>query len=53
MSYELKKLIEELENSTTLSSKKVIAMFIEELKENNGNEERAIHNVKMRVKYMM
>ena len=53
MSYELKKLIEELENSITLSSRKVIAMFNEELKETNGDEERAIHNVRMRVKYMM
>ena len=53
MSYELKKLIKELENSITLSSRKVIAMFNEELKETNGDEERAIHNVRMRVKYMM
>ena len=53
MSYELKKLIEELENSTTLSSRKVVAMFNEELKETNGNEDRAIHYVRMRVKYKM
>ena len=53
MSYELEKLIKELENSTTLSSRKVTAMFNEELKETNGDEERAIYNVRMRVKYMM
>lgn len=53
MSYELKKLIRELENFTTLNEKKIIAMFKEELKEANGNEEEAAYNVRMRVKYMM
>lgn len=53
MSYELKKLIKELENFTTLNEKKIIAMFKEELKETNGNEEETAHNVRMRVKYMM
>lgn len=53
MSYELKKLIKELENFTTLNEKKIIAMFKEELKETNDNEEEAAHNVRMRVKYMM
>lgn len=53
MSYELKKLIRELENFTTLNEKKINAMFKEELKEVNGNEEEAAHNVRMRVKYMM
>lgn len=53
MSYELKKLIRELENFTTLNEKKITAMFKEELKEVNGNEEEAAHNVRMRIKYMM
>lgn len=53
MSYELNKLIRDLENFTILNRKKVIAMFKEELKETNGNKERAIHNVRMRVKYMI
>ena len=33
MSYELKKLIKELENFTTLNEKKIVDMFKEELKE--------------------
>lgn len=53
MSYELKKLIKELENFTTLNEKKIIAMFKEELKETNGNEKQAAYNVRMRVKYMI
>ena len=53
MSYELKKLIKELENFTALNEKKIVDMFKEELKEANGNEEEAAHNVRMRVKYMM
>ena len=53
MSYELKKLIKELENFTTLNEKKIIAMFKEELKEANSDEKQAAHNVRMRVKYMM
>ena len=53
MSYELKKLIKELENFTTLNGKKIIDMFKEELREASGNEEEAAHNVRMRVKYMM
>ena len=53
MSYELNKLIRDLENFTIFNRKKVVAMFKEELKGTNGDEERAIHNVRMRVKYMM
>ena len=53
MSYELKKLIKELENFTTLNEKKITALFKEELKEANGDEKQAAYNVRMRVKYMI
>lgn len=52
MSTILKDLIKELNEKTTVSTKKIKEMFEEELA-TTGSEESAAHNVRVRIKYMI